>query len=141
WVPSKTYADFIAFMLGMDSASGIEVTYRAGRWKAAIPSSLNSRPEASTGFGTQEVRFSRLVNAALGNQTINVKRRDIDRNEFVDETATKEVNSKIADMRRRFGEWLWSDPERRVALEREYNDARNAYADPRFDGSFLSFEG
>ncbi|MGG2103851.1 hypothetical protein, partial [Stenotrophomonas sp. NRRL B-14846] len=42
---------------------------------------------------------------------------------------------------RRFAEWLWSDAERKVAVEREYNEVRNAYATPKFDGSFLSFEG
>ena len=44
-------------------------------------------------------------------------------------------------MRLKFGEWLWSDAERRVQLERDYNEARNAYATAKFDGSFLGFEG
>jgi len=141
WVPGSTYADFIAHMLGMSKPDGIAVTFQGGAWKVSFDSDLNRRPEARSGFGSPNVYFKRLVRAAIANQTINVKRKDRDGNEYIDDDATKEVNGKIADMRLKFGEWLWRDPTRRVELEREYNEVRNAYATPKFDGSFLGFQG
>lgn len=141
WVSTGIYAEYVAHMLNLPTADGIDVSYSGGRWKVKLPNGANNRAEASAGFGTREVPFSRLVNAAIANQTINVKRRDSDGTEYVDGEATKEVNGKIAEIRQRFGEWLWSDPERRGQVEREYNDARNAYATPAFDGSVLGFEG
>ncbi len=141
WVSTSIYAEYVAHMLNLPTADGIDVSYSGGRWKIKLPNGVNNRAEASAGFGTREVSFSRLVNAAIANQTINVKRRDSDGTEYVDGEATKEVNGKIAEIRQRFGEWLWSDPERRGQVEREYNDARNAYATPAFDGSVLAFEG
>lgn len=141
WVPAATYADFIAHMLGLDSAADIQVDFQAGSWRINFDSALNHRPEARSGFGSPNVWFKRLVRAAIANQTITVRRKDSDGTEYVDEDATKEVNGKISDMRLKFGEWIWKDPTRRVALEREYNEVRNAYATPRFDGSFLSFQG
>jgi len=141
WVPASIYADYIAHMLGMDSAAEIQVDFQAGSWRVNFDSALNHRPEAQSGFGSRHVWFKRLVRAAIANQTITVRRKDSNGNEYVDEDATKEVNGKISDMRLKFGEWIWKDPTRRVALEREYNEVRNAYATPRFDGSFLTFQG
>lgn len=141
WVPAKAYADYIAHMLNRPSSDGIEVTFTNGRWKARLPDGANTLTEARTGFGTEHYKFSKLVNAALTNQTVKIKRKDSEGNEFVDFEATAEANARIADMRTKFAEWLWSDPERRSALEAEYNETRNAYANPKFDGSFLNFEG
>ncbi|QNK68448.1 PLxRFG domain-containing protein [Variovorax sp. PAMC26660] len=112
-----------------------------GRWKVKIPDGANMRAEAKTGFGTGHYPFSRLVNAAFSNQTVKIRKRDSEGREYLDTEATDEANGKISDIRAKFGEWLWSDPERRVAQEREYNEVRNAYATPKYDGSFLKFEG
>lgn len=141
WVPPKTYAAYVAHMLNMPDGDAIGVTFVSGRWKVKLPEGANRRAEASTGFGTSEYPFSKLVNAAMSNQTVRIRRKDSEGNEYLDTEATDEANGKIADMRGKFGEWLWSDPERRVALEREYNEVRNAYATPKYDGSFLAFEG
>ena len=141
WVPAKVYAEYVAHMLNRPNAKGIEVTFINGRWKARLPESANNSPEARTGFGTAEYPFSKLVNAALTNQTIKIRRKDSDGTEYVDQEATAETNARIGEIRGRFAEWLWSDPERRSELEQEYNEVRNAYATPKYDGSFLSFEG
>jgi len=141
WVSTGIYAEYVAHMLNLTTPDGIDVSYSNGRWKIKLPKGANNRAEASAGFGTREVPFSRLVNAAITNQTINITRKGSDGKSYNDPEATKEVNGKISEIRQRFGEWLWSDPERRSAVEREYNDARNAYATPNFDGSVLGFEG
>lgn len=142
WVPTRAYEQFVAHMLNRNSTDGIEASYTMGRWKVTIDPSLQRTTEAETGFGTRYYRFGKLVNAAISNQTVVIKQRDPESgSEYVDKTATDEANAKIADMREKFGDWLWSDAERRIEVEREYNEVRNAYASPSFDGSFLNFEG
>ncbi len=141
WVSPAIYADFVAHMLGVPTSAGIDVRYNAGRWAVRIEDRVKNRTEARTGFGTDEYSFQRLVNAAFSNQSVTIRRKDSQGGSYVDGKATEEVNGKISDMRTKFGEWLWSDPERRVAVEAEYNEARNAFATPKFDGSFLKFEG
>lgn len=141
WVPAKAYAEYVAHMLNRPSAAGIEATFLNGRWKIRLPDGANHSTEARTGFGTEYYPFSKLVNAAFTNQTVKIRRKDSDGNEYVDTEATDEANARIGDIRTKFGEWLWSDPERRASLEAEYNESRNAYATPKYDGSFLSFEG
>ncbi|WP_316205726.1 PLxRFG domain-containing protein [Bradyrhizobium sp. SZCCHNS1012] len=147
WVPPARYAEYIAHMLGLPTSDKIEVKFQNGSWHVDFPSDFNRRPEAQSGFGMADgggrraVTFKRLVRAALSNQTLTVKGVDSDGNEYVDGEKTKEANEKIATMRMRFGEWLWQDPTRRVEMEREYNEVRNAYANPAYDGSFLGFPG
>lgn len=144
WVPASAYEEFIAHMLGLDSTAGIDVSFKAGAWNIEFDSALNHRPEARSGWGIDhaKVPFKKLVRNAIANQTMVVKfPKDDDGKEEIDEDTTKAANGKIAEMRQKFGEWLWSDPQRRVDLEQEYNEVRNAYATPKFDGSFLSFEG
>jgi N12 class adenine-specific DNA methylase len=142
WVPAQVYADYVAHMLGLPDTSEVDVKFQAGRWSVQFPAAFNHRAEASSGFGIGHITFKRLVRAAIANQTVTIRKDDpITGGTYVDDTATKETNAKIADMRLKFGEWLWSDPARRVDLEREYNEVRNSFATPHFDGSFLSFQG
>lgn len=141
WIAPDIYAEFVGHMLGMPDGKGVEVRYNAGRWSVRIDDRLKARPEASNGFGTGEYSFQRLVNAAFGNQSVTIRRTDSKGTSYVDRAATEEVNGKLSEMRTKFGDWLWSDPERRVAVEAEYNEVRNAFATPKFDGSFLRFEG
>lgn len=141
WVPESDYAKYVAHMLNRSGTDGIQVTFMAGRWKVRLPSQFNYLPEAQAGYGSEEVKFSRLVNLALSNQTMTVRKKDSDGNWYVDDTATAEVAERIGKIREDFKQWVWSDAERRVSLEREYNESRNSYAKPVFDGSFMSFPG
>jgi len=73
--------------------------------------------------------------------TITVKYKDSDGSEHVDVQGTEEVNEKISKIKEDFATWLWSDPERRIQLEKEYNHSFNAWATPKYDGSFMSMQG
>lgn len=141
WVPNESYAQFIAHMLARESSDGIEVSFRSGRWKVRVDAALNNSREAEANYGTPHVTFSRLAQAAMSNQVLRLTSKDRDGNDVYDAEKTEEANARIAKMREDFGTWLWSDPERRQDLEREYNEARNAWATPTYDGSFLTFEG
>lgn len=141
WVPPRVYADYIAHMLNRQSTQGVEVSFANGRWRVSLDGRLNNTAEARTGFGTDEMPFSRLVNLAIGNQVAKITRRNSDGTTYVDQAATEEVNERIGKIREGFSEWLWSDPERRVAMEAEYNEINNSFATPKYDGSFLSFVG
>lgn len=143
WVRDQDYVDYIAAKLSAPDnlKSKITAQFVAGGWKINFGTpALNNRPEASSGAGHPDVKFSRLVQAAMNNQTLTVKKRDQD-GEYVDDKATAEVNDKISRFREDFADWLWSDAERRVDLEAAYNEALNAIAIPRYDGSFLEFPG
>ena len=141
WVPLTDYQNYVAHMLGMTDSKGIEITAPSGKWKVKLDGHIKNRMEATTNYGSKEKSFQTLVSAALSNQTITVKRRDSEGGEYVDVGATEEVNGKIAKIKEDFADWLWSDPQRRVQLEKEYNHTFNAWATPKYDGSFMSMQG
>lgn len=141
WVSPRHYADYVAHMLNLPNSDNVNVRFNVGKWVVDFPSDLNHLPEARAGFGTEYATFKRVVNAAMSNTTITVKSKDVDGNEFVDVDKTSEVTERISKIREEFGEWIWSDPVRRVELEEKYNFLRNGYASPSFDGSFLNFDG
>lgn len=141
WIPNHTYAEYIAHMLNLGNQDNIEISFTVGKWKVKFPAEYNSKSEARAGFGTERVKFNRLINAAMSNTTITIKFKDDKGNEHVDEAATKEVSEKITKIRDSFSEWLWSDPVRRVQLEESYNESRNSWANASYDGSFLELEG
>lgn len=141
WVPLSDYEKYIANMLGMTDSNGITVTFPSGKWKVKLDNNASRRTEASTNYGTKYKSFQTVVSAALSNQNITVKYKNSDGSESVDVQATEEVNEKISKIKEDFATWLWSDPERRVQLEKEYNHAFNAWATPKYDGSFMSMQG
>lgn len=141
WVSNDVYAQYISHMLGRSNTYGIEVAFRSGRWKVRLDSNLNKLREASTNYGTEHYTFSQLVQAAMSNQTLRLRSRDSEGNEYYDQAKSEEANARLAKIREDFASWLWSDPERRQVMEREYNESRNAWATPKYDGSFLTFEG
>lgn len=141
WVPLSDYEKYIAHLLGMTDTTGITVTFPSGKWKVKLENNASRRTEASTNYGSKYKPFQTIVSAALSNQTITVKYKDSDGSEHVDVQGTEEVNEKISKIKEDFATWLWSDPERRVQLEKEYNHAFNAWATPKYDGSFMSMQG
>ena len=141
WVPLSDYEKYIANMLGMTDSNGITVTFPSGKWKVKLDPIAARRTEATTNYGSKYKSFQTVVSAALSNQNITVKYKNADGSESVDVQATEEVNEKISKIKEDFATWLWSDPERRVQLEKEYNHAFNAWATPKYDGSFMSMQG
>jgi N12 class adenine-specific DNA methylase len=143
WVPEAVYEEYVAHMLNRQNTDGISIRFTLGRWKARL-TDLNGLAAARSGFGMDDRRvpFSRLLQAALSNQTFKVMARDpITGTDYLDQDATKQAAERIAMIRSSFAEWLWKDPERRVTLEEAYNEARNSHATPKYDGSFMAFEG
>ena len=145
WVGNEHYKKYFAELAGnADKSDDISIRYTLGRWKIRVGDELKNNPTArawSANTGSNQISFQRLINLAISNQSYTVKYKDKDGVTHVDEEATAAVAEKIAKVREQFKEWVWQDPERRVSLEEEYNETRNAYARPVFDGSFLKMEG
>lgn len=142
WVRPETYVEFVANLLGVSPSKDVQVKWAVNRWKVRFEDrNLNGRPEATTTWGHPGVRFDRLLTAAMGNVAVKITYKDEDGNLKTDEKASAEANEKAGKIRDEFANWLWSDPVRKIEMERNYNEVMNAIALPKFDGSFLSFDG
>lgn len=141
WISTDIYKEYIAHMLNRTDTNNIDVRFAVGRWRANFPSSWNHTAEATTNYGMESYPFKKLLNHALANTSPTIKYKDDDGVQHTDVEATQTAVERTSKIRGDFMEWVWQDPERRVLLEQEYNEARNAWAVPTFDGSFMKMEG
>jgi N12 class adenine-specific DNA methylase len=145
WIPASVYQDFIRETAGLpeDVTRGIRLTPSINGWIVKFDDSgaINRREEVRTLWSVSGAPFTKIINAAFSGQTIVVKYKDEDGNDVVDQEASEQANAKVEALREALKDWIWKDVDRRVSLERQYNDTMNAFATPDYDGSFLSFDG
>ncbi len=140
WIPADAYSKFFKELAGgSETDHDPAVRYVNGQWKVDDSPTL-FRPETGK-WSTPNMTFRRVLNYAMNVKTAKIYVKLSDGSTVVDEAATKLANQKIADVREEFSSWVWKTPDRQVALERTYNEIMNAIAAPKYDGSFLKFEG
>ncbi len=143
WAGSATYKAFLGDVLGLpaDRLDDVHVRFAGSRWRVGFANaSMNRTPEALQA-GSVFYRFDKLVAAAMGNNVVKIMGKDENNKPVLDHAATEEVNAKAQALRERFQDWAWADAERKVQLEGAYNEAMNAVARPRYDGSFMDLSG
>ena len=148
WIGDRTYKQFLTELLGLPShqADDVRIRFAHGRWLVRFDDPhINFRQEAMThgherSRWDRAARFDKIMAAAMGNVTIKIYDQDDDGAHF-NEKVTEEVNAKVQALRERFVDWLWAKPERKIAMEKAYNEIMNAVAKPHFDGSFMDMSG
>lgn len=144
WTDAQTYREFILELLSSPESDGkmIDISFGPQGWKVRFDGpTLNNKPEATAQWGVPDYKFNRIVQAAMNNTTIVIRKKDSDGNLYVDEDSSAKANEKVAILREEFSTWVWKNPERRVSLERSYNEVFNSTVPAIYDGSFLSLEG
>lgn len=142
WISKQDYIDFIAHLLNVKDVSKIKIIERNGGWTIKFfDSSLNSKPEAVTKYGTGDISFSSLLTHAFNHTKPIIRGPEVDGVKPIDNEKTEKANSKIEAIYDEFQQWLWSSNERKLRLEKEYNEAMNSVAIPQYDGSFMEMPG
>ncbi|MEA1926751.1 MAG: helicase-related protein, partial [Candidatus Auribacterota bacterium] len=147
WVPSEVYQDFIGEIgnLPEDLKQTIRLTPSTNGWIVRFDDkpTLNNRQDIQTMFARNAggAKFTKLISSAFSGSLIRMTMRDENNNIVLDPVATQRANEKVDEIRENFKDWIWKDVERRVAMERQYNEIINAFAVPDYDGSFLNFDG
>jgi N12 class adenine-specific DNA methylase len=151
WLPPTDIQDFIKFIVTGETepASPTEraefkVIKVKGQWNTDISKSLISRYEGNTrtAFGTDEWDAGKLIDAALNNSPVKVYHPTAeDGTRTVNTEATANAQAKFDLVKESFKSWLWTSESRAVRLEDLYNRLRNAFVEPKFDGSKIEFNG
>ena len=144
WTSAAHYKQFVSDMLALNEAEreSIEVGMGPQGWKVKFNDrSTNHKPEATTQWGVPDYAFSKLVQSAMNNATITIRSKDMNGNLVVDEKASATANEKSTILREHFTEWAWKDAERKIELEKNYNEVFNSVALPSYNGDFLALEG
>jgi N12 class adenine-specific DNA methylase len=142
WIPKEDIRDFIAETLdvprhyvkvGHSDAIGTWTVELTDRW---AESNINNTQT----YGTPRVSAAELIEDALNQQLPTVRDRDGDKT-VVNPTETLAAREKHEQLRNKFREWIWQNPDRADRLARKYNDEFNNLRLREFDGSHMTFPG
>ncbi len=149
WIPESVYSDFAAFILGGNNHryyGGPDIAVHRSNQTGTFTIDLNNKRLKSNyqntqEWGTPKRSFLNLLEAMMNSRSVTVTEKMPDGHPVVDKVATAAANEKIAQITKKFQEWLWADEERTKDLEYLYNESFNNLVTPKYDGSTLSVNG
>ena len=157
WIDPDYIRQFIVETIRPDyiTSKKIEVKYseaadklKVEGWRKAYSNTL-----ATETYGTQDMSAYEIIEAALNMKKAEVRERV--RDEYgnfvrdrkdryiyvVNQEKTMVVQAKQDELKRKFSEWVFADPDRREKLETIYNEKFNSVRLREYDGSHLNFVG
>ena len=156
WIPQEVLNDFVKETLGLHASSSRNYEWVDGERREIIKSGVVYVPETDTfeinieakelggqaeDWKTADKSIKEIFQAALEDKDFRIVRKDKDGNTWIDQEATELANSKVADLREHFEQWLPGDDARVQTMERAYNDRFNRIVLRKWDGSHLNVPG
>ena len=156
WIPQEVLNDFVKESLGLHASSSRNYEWVDGERREIIKSGVVYVPETDTfeinieakelggqadDWKTADKSVKEIFQAALEDKDFRIVRKDKDGNTWIDQEATELANSKVADLREHFEQWLPGDDARVQTMERAYNDRFNRIVLRKWDGSHLNVPG
>lgn len=156
WIPQEVLNDFVKETLGLHASSSRNYEWVDGERREIIKSGVVYVPETDTfeinieakelggqadDWKTADKSVKEIFQAALEDKDFRIVRKDKDGNTWIDQEATELANSKVADLREHFEQWLPGDDARVQTMERAYNDHFNRIVLRKWDGSHLNVPG
>ena len=146
WIPPEDVAQFIADLVNDGQGANtprIRVAYAeaVAAWSVNVDRQLTGRPRSTKEWGTDRRPFPSLVQHALNMQEVQIRDRQLDGTNPVNQEETLAAQNKFEQVKKRFRDWLWEKPERATRLHRVYNDDYNNTVPYKPDGSHMTFPG
>ena len=156
WIPQEVLNDFVKETLGLHASSSRSYEWVDGERREIIKSGVVYVPETDSfeinieakelggqadDWKTADKSVKEIFQAALEDKDFRIVRKDKDGNTWIDQEATELANSKVADLREHFEQWLPGDDARVQTMERAYNDRFNRIVLRKWDGSHLNVPG
>ena len=139
WVPTSVYEDFAKSLFGDETQAAVQYQKVDSSFQLVVKK--GSDVALTNTWGTSAMSGDAILNALMNNRTIKVTYRDNEGKTHTDVDATEKANGKAAEIKARFNDWLFSDPDRSELLARAYNDTNNNYVTREYDGSHMTFPG
>lgn len=156
WIPQEVLNDFVKETLGLHASSSRNYEWVDGERREIIKSGVVYVPETDSfeinieakelggqadDWKTADKSVKEIFQVALEDKDFRIVRKDKDGNTWIDQEATELANSKVADLREHFEQWLPGDDARIQMMERAYNDRFNRIVLRKWDGSHLNVPG
>ena len=157
WIDPDYIRQFIIETLKPDyiTSKNIEVTYMPAtdKWKIEGWRSAYNNVLATETYGTFDMNAYEIIEATLNMQKAEIRQRVKDErgNDLrdskgryvyeINQQKTMIVQAKQDELKRKFSDWIFSDPDRREKLVDVYNEKFNSVRLREYDGSHLNFVG
>lgn len=151
WIPEKYIEQFIYELLDVSEyyKKRIKVHYSeyTTEWNVTGKSENKSNVLANNTYGLDSrTNAFRIIEYTLNLRNIKVYKDGYDKAtgekiRVLDKQKTAIAQSKQDEIKTKFNEWIFKDPDRREELVRIYNNKFNAIRNREYDGSHLSFYG
>ncbi len=143
WIPADDIGLFVADILHVPRTRA-EITHSPAiaTWVVRVDGRTRYlSPEGTRIWGTRRVNAVQLVEMALNHKIPTVFDQLPEGGKVINHTETTAAREKLQEVKNKFQEWLWQDPDRATRLARKYNDEFNAIRERIFDGTHLTFPG
>ena len=143
WVPPSDVEDFAHDLLGIDKGVTVQHSKSANAWYVNTTYRVNGLAANDSIYGTGEISATTLIS-----QTLNLRNpvvykadpNDADKR-VIDQDETAAARLKQEEVKERFKDWIWQDPERTDRLTKVYNETFNTNQERQYDGSHLELPG
>ena len=150
WIPEKYIEQFIYELLDVSKnyQDKIKVHYSeySTEWNVTGKSENKSNVLANNKYGLDtKINAFRIIENTLNLRNQKVYKdsynEDGEKIRVLDKQRTAIAQSKQDEIKMKFDEWVFKDPQRREELVRIYNDKFNSIRNREYDGSHLNFYG
>lgn len=142
WISASDIRDFVTDLLDVRKDS-VRIGYAASiaTWTVELDYGTKYVVNNTTTYGTNRFRASDLIEQSLNGRTPTAYDEHEDGSRTVNQLETIAAREKQQQLKDRFRDWAWEDPERTERLAKEYNLRFNNLRLREFDGSHLTLPG
>ncbi len=141
WVPATVHEQFLIDIT--DDHEATVINHGGGYWDVHGSRDGRAGYLATSDWGTDRRPAHDLFDALVNSREIKVEDKDSTGKPVLNDIETQSANDKADEIRERFSEWVWEDPDRAVELAEQYNRQFNSLVarDYTEEGQRLSLPG
>ena len=147
WIPVPLVNRWIHERIGMADV-GVSYNEKADIW--SVLGRWHVPQDIQNNWGTAAVRLSDLLGQVINGQSTRVMKEEPNGTDssgrpkyklVVDDKETQAAGAKAEKLRRDFEQWIKSDEAAIREVEQAYNEQKNFYVRPKWDGSHMTYPG
>ena len=148
WIPEEYIEQFVYELLDADywNKKKIKVHYSeyTGSWNIT-EKSLDKGVKATKTYGVKKASAYKIIETTLNLNDVKIYKKinegTEDEKSVIDKQQTAIAQAKQDEIKVKFEEWIFKDPDRREKLVKLYNEKFNSVRNRQYDGSYLKFYG
>ena len=148
WIPEKYIEQFIYELLDTEDYKKREIKVHYSEYTSqwnVTGKSVDKGVKATKTYGVKKASAYKIIETTLNLNDIKIYKKinegTEDEKSVIDKKQTAIAQAKQDEIRMKFEEWIFKDPDRREELVKLYNEKFNSIRNREYDGSHLKFYG